>query len=144
MQETMINLRNSTQSQPAVERDTASKGKKRGGKKWFLIFVILILLVGGGIVGFSKYKKSRNNFIDPAKYQAVFLSNGQVYFGKVSIAQEGYVSLNEVYYLVNNKPLQDQQNANGGAADQAVRLRRGAPRCRREHWRSGRQLWPAG
>lgn len=39
-------------------------------------------------------------------YQAVFLSNGQVYFGKASSLNAKYVTLRDVYYLQVSQTLQ--------------------------------------
>ena len=35
----------------------------------------------------------------PTEYQAVFLDNGQVYFGKVSDTGSAYILLDDVYYI---------------------------------------------
>ncbi|MBU2028949.1 hypothetical protein KJ761_03630 [Patescibacteria group bacterium] len=59
------------------------------------------------------------NAVDSSKYQAVFLTNGQVYFGKVANEKASYVSLNDVYYLVLKKPLQNQQQEGEQAQEQA-------------------------
>ena len=37
--------------------------------------------------------------ISEGNYQAVFLTNGQVYFGKLSEVQKSYLKLNSIYYL---------------------------------------------
>lgn len=37
--------------------------------------------------------------IDTNKYQAVFFTNGQVYFGKLQKLSGGYFKLNDIYYL---------------------------------------------
>jgi len=37
--------------------------------------------------------------IDRSKYQAVFFTNGQVYFGKLSSANKDYMKLTDIYYL---------------------------------------------
>lgn len=37
--------------------------------------------------------------IDAGKYQAVFFTNGQVYFGKLQHFSSGYLRLTDVYYL---------------------------------------------
>ncbi|HWB39038.1 MAG TPA: hypothetical protein VG604_02235 [Candidatus Saccharimonadales bacterium] len=42
-----------------------------------------------------------NDTIDGKKYQAVFLTSGQVYFGKLSILNSQYVKLTDIYYLQN-------------------------------------------
>ncbi len=47
------------------------------------------------------------------EYQAVFLSNGQVYFGKLNRKPFGYPELEDVYYLILRRQLQ-QQTAEGG------------------------------
>ncbi len=41
-------------------------------------------------------------------YQAVFLSNGQVYFGKISDLGGEYVKLHDIFYLILQRPLQEQ------------------------------------
>ena len=46
-------------------------------------------------------------------YQAVFLANGQVYFGQASNLNANYVTLKDVYYLQVNQNLQS-----GGAQSQ--------------------------
>jgi hypothetical protein len=45
---------------------------------------------------------------DASRYQAVFLTNGQAYFGKASNVSGQYIRLENVYYLVINRPLQNQ------------------------------------
>lgn len=49
--------------------------------------------------------------VDTSKYQAVFLNNGQVYFGKIAAINSRYVRLTGVYYLT--------QSATGNTATQA-------------------------
>jgi len=67
------------------------------------ILIILIILAGGwmwrqgSISGFDK------------DYQAVFLSNGQVYFGKVEKNNKAEVVLEDIYYLQVTRPLQQTQ-----------------------------------
>lgn len=48
--------------------------------------------------------------IDPEKYQAVFLSNGEVYFGKVSSTNPTYLELSDIYYIQVVPALQQSQN----------------------------------
>ncbi len=49
--------------------------------------------------------------VPSAKWQAVFLTGGQVYFGKLSDVGHGYVSLSDVYYLKSVSEL-EQKNLN--------------------------------
>lgn len=44
------------------------------------------------------------------KYQAVFLTNGQVYFGKLSDNGGNYVKLNDIYYLQAQDQVQPKEN----------------------------------
>jgi len=44
--------------------------------------------------------------VDSSLYQAVFLANGQVYFGKISQIENDYLVLNNIYYLQANNQLQ--------------------------------------
>lgn len=50
------------------------------------------------------------------KYQAVFLANGQVYFGKIKTITRQYVQLTDIYYLQVQQ--QDQKEALNNAAVQ--------------------------
>lgn len=82
---------------------------RRGGVLGKIIIVVIIVAIGvAGFVFFGK-NKNTNSIVDSGKYQAVFLTNGQTYFGKVSNEKSAYVSLSDVYYLVLKKPLQNQQ-----------------------------------
>lgn len=45
--------------------------------------------------------------IDASKYQAVFLTNGQVYFGKLAQNSREYMTLSDVYYLQGQQQAQD-------------------------------------
>lgn len=83
-------------------------GRKRGG--WFakllrielftvivgsallLAAVALFLGLGGGVGNESKK-------VNVAQYQAVFLNNGQVYFGKIKSLNAKYVDLTNVFYI---------------------------------------------
>jgi len=78
--------------------------------KMLLIVIILIVAIGAGWYFFSgKTTGISSNVVDSSKYQAVFLTNGQVYFGKVSGEQSQYVSVADVYYMVLKQPLQNQK-----------------------------------
>ncbi len=54
-------------------------------------------------------------------YQAVFLTNGQVYFGKLSDSAASYATMKDIYYLqVTQPPIQgSQQDAASQAQAQA-------------------------
>ncbi len=87
--------------------------------KWVVVVIVIALLLLGGLYIISKYTRfnvlglsTTNN-----SWQAVFLSNGQVYFGKVVKANDDVVVLRDIYYLQITQPLQrsgsDQNQPNG-------------------------------
>ena len=55
-------------------------------------------------------------------YQAVFLSNGQVYFGRASNRNSTYVTLRDVYYLQVNQVLQPVEGKKEPQQQQALSL----------------------
>ena len=69
-----------------------------------LVFVLVILIALGLIFWFAYYLASPHL----EGYQAVFLSNNQVYFGKVSYPTHRYVKLTDIYYLQLKQPIQLQ------------------------------------
>ena len=65
-----------------------------------LVLALLILTVFNGLFGGSDKNFGRlSDWADFSKYQAVFLSNGQVYFGKVTDANIQTLVLENIYYL---------------------------------------------
>lgn len=58
--------------------------------------VAIALLTMGAL---SMYLSSTSANIDSSKYQALFLTNGQVYFGKLQALNSGYMKLTDIYYL---------------------------------------------
>ncbi|MFH1183304.1 MAG: hypothetical protein V1690_03510 [Candidatus Moraniibacteriota bacterium] len=64
--------------------------------------------------------------IDQGKYQAVFLTNGQVYFGKINASSTTYLELVDIYYLQVKPVLQQgdegNQNANNNSQQQKTEL----------------------
>ena len=96
-----------TASAHKEERASASnKNSKPKGFQW-LRLLSLILLVGIAVLLLGVIIISmRNNagddeskFVDKSKYQAVFLNNGQVYFGNVKVLNSNYVRMTNIYYL---------------------------------------------
>lgn len=84
--------------------------------KPFLIGSLAMLagaaLLGLGMVGYYRYRGNR-----PVGYQAVFLTNGQVYFGKVVRRCDKEIRLTDIYYLQN-----DKQGAEAVANGQDMKL----------------------
>lgn len=71
-----------------------------------LIVVIIALLAWQGLLWRSG--KGYLSLIGYEKYQAVFLDNNQVYFGKLYKSGSDYPVLRDIYYLRVNTALQPQ------------------------------------
>ncbi len=61
----------------------------------YAVAAIAVVLIGGSIGLAWKYASAQP---DSNSYQAVFLDNGQVFFGKLSGVTEPYASLESAYY----------------------------------------------
>lgn len=76
----------------------------------FLLAALLALTVFNGIFSGSTKNFGRlSDWADFSKFQAVFLSNGQVYFGKVADANQQTLVLENIYYLRSVKNLQTSE-----------------------------------
>lgn len=62
--------------------------------------VLLVVVLVAAYFGASAFQnRGLAATINTKQYQAVFLTNGQVYFGKLSPAAAGYVQVEDIYYL---------------------------------------------
>lgn len=77
-----------------------------------LLFSVTVLIVGVVILLslFNGDHDKEGQFVDTAKYQAVFLNGGQVYFGKVTNLNHDYMTLTDIYYLTPNQAVQTGKN----------------------------------
>lgn len=66
------------------------------------VVVVVIILVGGWF-GWQRLQGGTTG-IDGGKYQAVFFTNGQVYFGKLHAFNNDYMKLTDIYYLQTQSP----------------------------------------
>lgn len=79
----------------------ARKNNRKFGKRK-LALVATGLLVAALVVilsGLFLYRSSTAATIDNGKYQAVFFTNGQVYFGKLAQVNSSYFKLTDVFYI---------------------------------------------
>ncbi len=82
---------------------------------WIILAVVVVVLVVLGVLFRDKLfaGKTASKPMASTKssgYQAVFLTNGQVYFGKMSDADSEFATMKDIYYLqVVQPPLQGQQ-----------------------------------
>ena len=71
---------------------------------WFILGFTIILVI---VVGFIFRQNIFGQGKSAAQYQAVFLTNGQVYFGTISDINSNYVVLRNIYYLQAAQSLQN-------------------------------------
>lgn len=88
-------------SRPATHASTpVAKRDSKRGLIWTISLVVFALLVGGfGGYVFANSHTATDTGIDASKYQAVYLMNGQLYFGKLSMLDANRLKLTNVYYL---------------------------------------------
>ena len=72
-----------------------------------VLVIILLLLAGSGGWLFYQTKLSRLE----KEWQAVFLTNGQVYFGRVKKQNNNEIVVEDIYYLQVVRPLQQGDSA---------------------------------
>lgn len=124
MDQVVKRSQNSGQQAPASSPISAVRNRrpKHAVKAIVLVVVLLVVLVGGF---FAKQSLMGNEFagqINKDKYQAVFLTNGQVYFGKIDkISGSGY-TLKNIYYLQVQQDVQGEQAATQENKDQNLSL----------------------
>lgn len=63
------------------------------------LVLIIVLLVGGIFATTKLFEQPLLVVRNPDAYQAVFLDNSQVYFGKLKSANREFWSLTDIYYL---------------------------------------------
>ncbi len=114
--------------QPATQEPREAVSSTKSSKlPWIILGLVVLILVVCGIVFRDKLfaKKSSNAPVvsKVSDYQAVFLTNGQVYFGKLSDADKDYIKLADIYYLqVVQPPLQGQQQPGQATPQQQISL----------------------
>lgn len=107
-----------TPQRPTPTQPIASKKQKSPKRlKWPIIIIVVLLILG--VAGYFGWTALRTGVtvIDSGKYQAVFFTNGQVYFGKLSSQNADYLQLTDVYYLQTNSTT-DGENPQQTSTDQ--------------------------
>ncbi|HKU19023.1 MAG TPA: hypothetical protein VJP80_07210 [Candidatus Saccharimonadales bacterium] len=122
-------MQSSAPARPAASAPVASTGNggSKNGKAWkgspmWLRIVWLVLLFAAtaliiamlALLYFGGPKES--SYIDKSKEQAVFLTNGQVYFGHIKAVNKQYVDLQNIYYLNVNQQVQPNQTGSNSSS----------------------------
>ncbi len=85
-----------------MEKTIVSEEQKNKGLQW-LILVVVVGLVLAALWWFNLIPGTQ---VSSTSYQAVFLTNNQVYFGRLSNANGQYPVLRDIYYLQVTQTLQ--------------------------------------
>ena len=108
------------ESQPPVEHHRQSTpshhepAKKKSGKGLVLAVVIGAVVAILGIAAWlvvPRLTAAGGTGIDNGKYQAVFFTNGQVYFGKLSVVNDNYLKLTDIFYLQTKSSESDSSDS---------------------------------
>src|SRR5580704_1073814 len=95
---------------------TPQTPRRRSKAPWIILVLVIIVLAVAAWLFRSKLfpGKFGTTLPNDSGYSAVFLTNGQVYFGKLSDANKNYVKLTDIFYLqVVTPPLQGSIAAAG-------------------------------
>jgi hypothetical protein len=99
------------------ETQMPRRASKSSKGPWILLAAVIIVLA---VVGYIFRDKFFTNpvAVSNANFQAVFLTNGQVYFGKLTDNGGHYVTLKNIYYLQVTPVLQTGTEGQPGAGQQ--------------------------
>ncbi len=102
-----------------LAKASTSNNKKPSFFRWLVVLIIVIVIILAALFVISKVTSwdvlRINNGASAGKWQAVFLDNGQVYFGQAKNEDSETVILKDIYYLQVTKSLQP---AEGNSAQQ--------------------------
>jgi len=109
-----------TRVAPMMSPKLVNKNQKMS-KRNLTIAGVFVLLIVGAITWYS-YSQNVARDIQGSDYQAVFLDNGQVYFGKLSKIGSEYFRLSDIYYFESNNAVQTASTPDTGAAPNLIKL----------------------
>ncbi len=118
------------QPQPPQQRPSGDQ-RQHNERKWYeptleskIVVVLLSLAAVVVLISFIMSTFSRTSgvtdFVNSDQYQAVFLTNGQVYFGEITGTTNDTIILENIYYLQVDEQLQPEQE--GATANPEVSL----------------------
>ena len=114
----------SSQNETFSEMASATAAKSGVVGKLLVISLIVVSVAITAFVGYALVRGvGSQNYVESDKYQAVFLSDGQIYFGKLSTVEQQYAVLEDIYYLqVQNNSQVQQAEAQQAPQIQLVKL----------------------
>ncbi len=101
-----------SEPQPARRAAASKKSEARASSKrphWLVVVLLVVIAAALGWLAWSKIQ-APVTAIDSSKYQVVFLTNGQFYFGKLEPMNDQYMKLTKVYYMQTEQSEQATAN----------------------------------
>jgi flagellar basal body-associated protein FliL len=95
----MENLEVKPQEATMVEMSQPLSKRKRKLCRLIILIILILLVVAGIVCGILYFLSHRVGLGEPGKWQAVFLVNNQVYFGKIVKETKSTLVLRDIYYL---------------------------------------------
>lgn len=77
------------------------------------IYSLITILLAVALTTFLFVVPRQDDLIAKDAWQAVFLTNNQVYFGKIDSLRGDYITLREVFYLQSNQTINSDQKESG-------------------------------
>lgn len=102
-----------------------AKRRKFGMKKIIISAVVVVVVAIATLIGLLWYQSTMGANISDNEYQAVFLTNGQVYFGKLHTLNGDYMKLTDIYYLQTKTTTSDVQSASSTSASDVTLVKLG-------------------
>lgn len=103
---------------PQTNSILKSFNKPTLGSKLLVLAIIVAAIAVTLSMAFNVYKSfNTKSLVKDDKYQAVFLDNGQVYFGRLASVNNDYVRLTDIYYLQVEQAVQPDQQKPGETAE---------------------------
>jgi hypothetical protein len=103
--------------------EEAPEKQRRPRRRLFLPLIIIVAIIVIAVGGYLAYNKIQNSAtgINTSEYQAVFFTNGQVYFGKLQSFNNQYLKLTDIFYLQaqSSSTSTDSTNPQSTSSDQS-------------------------
>lgn len=119
---------NSQASAPAAGKGESNfQARKLVKLGSFVLLILITALVAALLIVISTSDKSDSSskeakLVNSSEMQAVFLTNGQVYFGNIKSIDDQSIQLSNIYYLTTNTQVQPNQNQASAASNTGVQL----------------------
>lgn len=116
-----VNVGGGVNSTEPVRKDNKHGKGKLAMPGWFSVLsglalfgvVVLLLTAAFALARLNANAPDESKSVNTSEYQAVFLNNGQVYFGNISQLNSRFIDLRNIYYLTQNSGNTNTQTTSG-------------------------------